>query len=141
MVDNCCAHGKTQPQPKATELLFLPANATTKLQSLNQGIIQNIKVHNRTANVMKPISYIDDGKPAEDFNITLLEVMIMIKAAWDQVTPSTIRICFRKAGSVTTSSGSTPSKQSSDEDFGSEPFCLVSAGNGMSEQKTIVCGC
>ena len=80
MVDNCCAHGKIQPQPKATELLFLPANATTKMQPLDQGIVQSIKVHYRTANLMKPITHIDDGKPTEDFKITLLEAMIMIKA-------------------------------------------------------------
>ena len=141
MVDNCCAHGKTQPQPKATELLFLPANSTTKLQPLDEGIIQSIKVHHRTATLMKPTTHIDDGKPTEDFNITLVEAMIMLKAAWDQVTSSAIRNCFRKACFVTTPSGSTPSKQSSDEDIGSEPFCLVSAGNGMSEQKTIVGGC
>ena len=100
VVDNCSAHEKIQPQLKATELLFLPPNATTKLQPLDQGIIQNIKVHYRTANLLKLIAHIDAGMPREDFRITILEAMTMLKQVWNRVTPtpSTIRILLQKGG-------------------------------------------
>ena len=113
---------KIQDQLKATELLFLPTNATTKLQQVDQGIIRNNKAHHKTANLMNLITHVDGGKPAEDFHIILLEAVTMLKQAWDRVTPSTIRHCFRITGFVTTSSGSIPSSQSRDEDAGTEPL-------------------
>lgn len=124
VVDNCSAHEKIQPQLKATELLFLPPNATTKLQPLDQGIIQNIKVHYRTANLLKLIAHIDAGMPREDFRITILEAMTMLKQVWNRVTPtpSTIAYCFRKAGFVTTASSSSPPVDSSGEDAAPEPL-------------------
>jgi hypothetical protein len=54
VMDNCSAHPNIQ-NLKATELLFLPPNATSKLQPCDQGIIQNLKVHYRTAMLSKLI--------------------------------------------------------------------------------------
>ncbi|KAL8566700.1 hypothetical protein ACOMHN_050349 [Nucella lapillus] len=94
VVDNRSARGKLQPHLKATELLFLPPNATTKLQPLDQGIMQNIKVHYRTAQLLKLIAHIDAGMPKEDFRMTIVEAITMLKQAWDRVTPTTIGNCF-----------------------------------------------
>jgi len=45
-VDNCAAHEKIDGLTNV-ELCFLPANTTSKLQPLDQGIIANFKVYFR----------------------------------------------------------------------------------------------
>ena len=110
IVDNCTAHDKSLPL-KATELLFLPPNATSKLQPLDQGIIQNVKVHYRTAHLLELIAHIDAGLASNDFKISLLDSLMMLKRAWDKVSPATISNCFKKAGfgrTELTSSDATP---------------------------------
>ena len=47
VVDNCTAHSHVAGL-KATELLFLPPNATAKLQPCDCGIIKNLKTHYRS---------------------------------------------------------------------------------------------
>lgn len=43
ITDNCASH-KCPDGLKAMEVLFLPPNATSKLQPMDRGIIQNLKV-------------------------------------------------------------------------------------------------
>lgn len=46
VLDNCPAHPKNATMDlKATQVLFLPPNATCKLQPCDQGIIRSMKVH------------------------------------------------------------------------------------------------
>lgn len=47
-IDNCPAHLKDiQQKLKSIKLAFYPPNMTSKLQLLEQGIIQNVKCHYR----------------------------------------------------------------------------------------------
>ena len=46
VVDNCPAHPQI-PGLQSVELVFLPPNTTSKTQPMDQGIIQNLKVHYR----------------------------------------------------------------------------------------------
>ena len=96
-VSNCPALPKAQIDLKATELLYLPPTAMTKMQPCRQGIIQNLKVHYRTASLLKLFHHIDTGGAAGDFKITLLDAVSMLKSAWEKVTPTTITNCFVKA--------------------------------------------
>ena len=93
VIDNCPAHSKTDRHLKATELFYLPPNATCKLQLCDQGVIQNLKVHFRKLLLTKVIRHTD----AADFQITLLDALSDLKLAWDMVTASTIKNCFRTA--------------------------------------------
>lgn len=43
------------------------------------------------------INYVDDGKDFNDFKLTLLDAVIILKQAWEKVEPATIRNCFKKA--------------------------------------------
>ena len=55
VLDNCTAHVKVDGL-KATKLLFLPANATAKLQPLDTGIIKNLKFFYRYYYILKTLS-------------------------------------------------------------------------------------
>ena len=52
VVDNCTAQSHVAGL-KATELLFLPPNATAKLQPCDRGIIKNLKTHYRSLMLRK----------------------------------------------------------------------------------------
>ena len=47
VVDNCPSHPKINSQLKTIQLVFLPPNTTSILQTCDQGIIRNLKVHYR----------------------------------------------------------------------------------------------
>ncbi|KAK7092862.1 hypothetical protein V1264_008545 [Littorina saxatilis] len=97
VIDNCPAHITANLSLNATELLFLPPCATAKLQPCDQGVIQNLKVFFRNTTLMKLVNHIDAGLPATDFKISLLDAVSELKMAWDKVTSTTIKNCFRKA--------------------------------------------
>ncbi|KAK7105522.1 hypothetical protein V1264_016888 [Littorina saxatilis] len=97
VIDNCTAHVKIQGL-LATEVLFLPPNATSKLQPLDCGVIKNLKFFYRSRLLSRLILHVDSGLPLDEFSVTLLDAVRNLKRAWDNVKPSTVRNCFRKAG-------------------------------------------
>ena len=97
VINSCPAHPNAKTHLKATELLFLPPTAATKLQPCSQGIIQNLKVHYRTMTLLRLVQHIDAGGAAEDLEITLLDAVSMLKSAWEKVAPTTITNCFTRA--------------------------------------------
>ena len=117
VIDNCPAHSKTDRHLKATELLYLPPNATCKLQPCDQGVIQNLKVHFRKLLLTKVIRHTDADADAADFQITLLNALSDLKLAWDMVTASTIKNCFCTACFAVDeeSSRKTPSDQGEEQ--------------------------
>lgn len=62
---------------------------------MDQGIIQNLKVHYRKRLLRRRIAAIDSG---ENFTFNLLDAVFLLRQAWNEVTESTISNCFRKAG-------------------------------------------
>ena len=97
VIDNYPAHPKVQ-NLKATEMLFLPPNATSRLQPCDQGIIQNLKVHHRSTMLSRLVQHIDAGSNATDLSATLLDYVSMLKSTWDKVVAATIANCFCTAG-------------------------------------------
>jgi hypothetical protein len=67
-VDNCTAHSDL-PQLNFVKVLFLPANTTSKLQPLDQGIIQNFKVLYRTEIVHFMERCMEDGVNEPEVNL------------------------------------------------------------------------
>jgi hypothetical protein len=95
-VDNCPAHTTvTMKELHAVKVVLLPLNTTTKLQSLDQGVIKNLKHHNHKRTVWKMLDRTGDG---EIFDITLLDCVMELDKAWHEVSSGTISNCFKKAG-------------------------------------------
>jgi hypothetical protein len=99
-VDNCTAHPQIE-NLQSIELIFLPPNTTSELQPCNQGIIKTLKSYYRKDMVRRLIRAINDGLTVNNFKITLLEALQIIKKAWDPVTSTCIANCFHKAGFTT----------------------------------------
>jgi len=94
LVDNCPAH----PNVKSLQnikLVFLPANTTSILQPMGQGVINSLKVKFRKRLIVRLIFKIEknDSTP-----VNMLEAVTMVSKAWNDVTKVTIRNCFRHAG-------------------------------------------
>lgn len=98
MVDNCPAHPHLE-KLDAIKLVFLPPNATSRLQPCDMGIIKNLKVKYRRLIALRLIKAVEN-KTAYDINI--LDAMHMLRNAWADVKPQTITNCFHKAGLETT---------------------------------------
>ncbi|XP_049271294.1 tigger transposable element-derived protein 6-like [Rhipicephalus sanguineus] len=89
IVDNCRAHGQS------ITLEFLPANVTAVIQPMDQGVIQNIKVHYRRQLLHRMLLCADTGK---SYNVDLLAAIHILVHAWEQVQATTIQRCFHHAG-------------------------------------------
>lgn len=98
VLDNCPSHPKDIVL-KNIELLFLPPQTTARTQPMDQGIIQNAKVHYRRLLLRRRIAAIDDGN---EFHFSLLDSVHCLSQAWKSVTPITVANCFKKAGFIAT---------------------------------------
>ena len=74
---------------------MLPANATSKLQPMDQGIISNLKALYRNEVLSKLICSLDRGA---DLSVTLLDALRYISAAWDGISQTTVQKCFQRCG-------------------------------------------
>lgn len=95
-IDNCSAHN-TIPLMENVKVIFFPANMTSVVQPMDQGIIKNLKHFYRRL-LVQDILTTDDN--ALKIKLDVLQASRMCKKAWDQVQPETIKNCFRKAGFV-----------------------------------------
>lgn len=112
IVDNCPAHPKVKDL-KAITLFFLPPNTTSKTQPMDQGIIQNLKIHYRKLVIMKQLKSIERNK---ELQITVLDALRMLYQAWDRVTEKTIKNCFRHANFVSAATNEHADSPDSDEE-------------------------
>lgn len=83
---------------KHIELCFLPPNATAAVQPLNQGIIRAFKHGYQKRLVERLLAKLRVG---HELKIDLLAAIEMLSRAWSDVTPETIRNCFRHVGLAT----------------------------------------
>lgn len=93
-----------------TRIEFLSANTTSKLQSMDQGIIKVFKGFYRTEVVRKLLDCIEEGREVRA-SIHFYETMLMIHKAWNNITSATIRNCFKKARFVKKTDKKTLSKR------------------------------
>lgn len=94
-IDYCTAHDSISSLSNV-DVVFLPT--TTKLQPLNQGIIQNFKSQYYQEIVMRTLDALDDG---ETPIITVHTAMTIADRAWKNVEITTIRNCFKTCGFIT----------------------------------------
>ena len=102
--DKAPCHGVSMlPKLSNVTLHFLPANTTSQIQPLDQGIIRAMKAHYRkrllSTNLVARIDDNTETSLSEYVkSISLLDAIHMLKYAWAQVSCVTIQNCFRKAG-------------------------------------------
>ena len=90
IIDNCRAHPRVEGL-QAITVYFLPPNATSKLQPLDQGIIQAFKIHYRKALVCNYLLAVEEKR---SYKPTLLDAIMYARAAWNSVSPKTIQNCW-----------------------------------------------
>ena len=113
IVDNCPAHPKVTGL-KAIKLIFLPPNTTSKTQPMDQGVIQNLKVHYRKLVILQQLkAYEDTTEPAV---ISVLDALRLLSKAWANVTAKTITNCFRHANFTSEQPADPYSEVDDDED-------------------------
>lgn len=99
LMDNLSSHiagVEVSPPPSNIRIQWLPKNSTSLYQPLDQGIIQNLKSFYKKRWLQFIVDHFEQGNnPMELMN--LHRAVDWISRSWDDVTPSTIYRCFRKA--------------------------------------------
>ena len=97
-LDNCGAH--PHMELKNVKVVLPPPNKTSKLQPMDAGIIQNLKMVYRKKLLRHIIFLMDAASMASDIakKDTVLDAILWLTSAWDSVKPETISKCFQKCG-------------------------------------------
>lgn len=98
LIDSCSAHPELHNLTNI-KLCFLPPNLPSTLQPMDQGVIRSFKYHFRRLFVLQLIS-LREKFPENtcDIKISVLEAIRLLSDAWNSVTSSTIRNCFKNSG-------------------------------------------
>ena len=80
------------------KLQFFPANTTSAIQPLDQGVIRSFKAHYRKHLVKHVIARSSIAQTSSDITITALDAVCWIDLAWKCITESTIQNTFTAAG-------------------------------------------
>lgn len=82
------------------KLCFFPPNSTSVTQPMDQGVIQNLKLHYRKLVLKTLVSNMRESKTASELakQISVLDAVRWIASAYKQVQPSCVIKCFQKAG-------------------------------------------
>ena len=84
IVDNYPAHPIVNGLTNV-KLAFLPPNATSKLQPMDQGIIRVLKVRYRKKLLTRLIASVDGHN---EFKVSLLDALHFISWAWNDILPA-----------------------------------------------------
>jgi len=71
-IDNCPANPK-KVKLQNVRVEFSPPNATSKVQPLDQDVIEVVKQYNRRCSILRLVAQIH--KPEENFSVTLLDAI------------------------------------------------------------------
>ena len=102
--------------------MFLPPNTTYVLQPCDQGIIKNLKTHYRKYLLLKLIAAVE---AIEEFTVTLLDCMYLLRLVWENVSAKTIANSFLRCGFQATEE-SLPCPQETEEDSSTLGEALLS---------------
>lgn len=109
-LDRCPAH-PTNLTLRNIQLAFFPPNCTSELQPLDLGIIRAFKHYYRRNLVQKLLCQLERGGDPNKFKMSILDAMHYTVKAWGEITDSTIKNCFRKAGIYKEQDEDVPSTQ------------------------------
>ena len=79
---------------------FFPANCTSELQSMDQGIIKNLKTGYRKRLLRRVIAKIDSCETGDELfkSVNVLDAIYWVAQAWQDVTQETIQKCYARSG-------------------------------------------
>ena len=99
------------------KVVFLPKSTTSRLQTLDAGIIRAFKLKYRKLLIRYVILRVDDNKRTSNIinKMNISKVICWVKSARREVTNDTIKHCFEKCGFPTDSYVATA--QDSDKEF------------------------
>ena len=77
------------------EVIYLPPNTTSHPQPCDHGIIQALKLKYQSRLLTKFLESLDDEVP---FRANILDAIILLRAAWSNMSATTITNCFCHCG-------------------------------------------
>lgn len=97
-IDNCSSHPHLDFSN--IKLAFFLSNTTSKLQPMDDGIIQNFKLIYRKKLLGHVLFLMDDVSTATEVSkcVTLLGAIQWLTSVWDQISEETIEKCLKKCG-------------------------------------------
>lgn len=95
LMDNFAGHMVEDLQLEHVRVMFLPPNTTSISQPLDMGVISNFKHFYKRSLVNHYFAQIQAGHEINEIDV--LQAIRFAVQAWEQVQPTTIANCFRKA--------------------------------------------
>lgn len=132
-LDNASSHSH-ELRLSHVQLKFLPANTTSVLQPLDQGIIRAFKARYRKLMIKSLLSKIEQTESASELckEISILDAIYWISKAWNDTKDSTIVKCFRLAGFSTDNNNDVPD-ETEDEDDEEDDIPLIQLARQLRE--------
>ena len=101
VLDNCSAHPDSELLVSSDGKIrakFLPANVTSLIQPMDQGVIQAVKLRYRKKLLRKLIIEDERGASLVDFikSVDMKKVAYLAAEAWEEIPPSTLRKSWQK---------------------------------------------
>uniref|UniRef100_A0A8C0H4T4 DDE-1 domain-containing protein n=1 Tax=Chelonoidis abingdonii TaxID=106734 RepID=A0A8C0H4T4_CHEAB len=100
LLDNCPGHPPTESlvsRDGKIRVLYLPFKKTSKIQPLDQGIIQNFKNNYRRDLILVIVSCTSSGISELLKQLNMKGIIYLVKKTWDRVKQKSIENCWMKA--------------------------------------------
>ena len=119
VLNGCPAHPNLEDlvsDDEAVTAMFLPANVTSLIQPMDQGVIQSVKKRYKKMLLRRLIIQDDRGKSVVEYlkEVNMHVVADLVSKAWSDITNSTLRKSWRKILPITPA----PSVQASQGGYG-----------------------
>lgn len=97
---------------------FFPANTTSCLQPLDQGVIRSFKVNYRKKLMHSLVAKMDSATSVHELakSVTVADAVSWAKSAWKEVKPETIKKCFINCGFESSDNVNRPTEDCVDND-------------------------
>ena len=99
LLDNAPSHPKNVNESNV-KVVFLPANTTSKLQPLDQGIIKAVKTSYQKRLLQSVLAKMDKGEDVKTASkcVFVLDAVHWIDTVIQELRSSTVKKCFLKCG-------------------------------------------
>ena len=105
ILDNAPSHVMKDVHLKSVEICFLPPNATSRLQPMDQGIIAAFKKRFRTFQLEHALEKLDEingdntgNRHVDIYKVDILKAMRWCQNAWKDLSSTAIRNCWAHSG-------------------------------------------
>lgn len=95
ILDNAPSHVTSNIELPHLTILFLPPNATSKIQPLDAGIISAFKRHYRHYQLQNAIDLEERGTNKNIYKVDQLQAMNWVRMAWKEISKETIQNCWK----------------------------------------------